>query len=341
MRAPYVMNWNASLQRQLTSTMLVELSYQGSAGVGLLNWWDINAIPLDISRDFAELDRIRRAPQNYRQYPQFGSILHYSNYGHNTFHSGTIRFEKRQSHGLTLSSFYTFSKAMDESSADAGAAGVTFYNRRLEKGRADYDVTNRWVTYAVYDLPIGRGRRLLGQSGRWTNALLGGWNLSVIQTLENGIPFGFGFSGSSNFYLPGVMRPDMAAGKTYDDIKVSWDAHGPCRHTIACALPWADLNAFAYPASFQPGMSGRNIQTGPGLIWHQISMSKEFRISERFRGAVRYDLNNPFKRYFFSRPNNVVDFRNPQTFGKITGNSGSFSGLGGRLYQSIEFKVEF
>jgi hypothetical protein len=319
----------------------VEVNYQGSAGVGLLNRWDINAIPLDMATSFADLDRIRTSAQNYKPYPQFGSIYHYSNYGHHTHHSGTVRFEKRYSHGLTFSTFYTRSKAIDEASSDGAATGVTFYNRRLEKARADYDVTNRWVTYVTYELPFGRGRSFLGGSGGFVNALLGDWNLNVIQTLENGVPFSFSFDGTSNVYLPGVSRPNMVPAKTYDDIKIPWDSHGPCRHMLSCALPWADMNAFAYPDSFTPGQSGRNIQTGPGMIWHQVSIAKEFPIGERIRGGLRFDINNPFKRNFFSRPNNVVNFRNPQNFGKISGIQGGFCCLTGYLYSNIEFKLEF
>ena len=48
-RSAYILNWNAGFQYQLSSTMVVELTYQGSSGVGLLNRWDINQIPLDIS----------------------------------------------------------------------------------------------------------------------------------------------------------------------------------------------------------------------------------------------------------------------------------------------------
>ena len=60
--------------------MLIELTYQGAGGVGLLERWDINAIPLNIASTFADLDRIRRAAQNYKRYPQFGSVFSYSNY---------------------------------------------------------------------------------------------------------------------------------------------------------------------------------------------------------------------------------------------------------------------
>lgn len=58
---------------------------------------------------------------------------------------------------------------------------------------------------------------------------------------------------------------------------------------------------------------------------------------------MRYDINNPFKYYFFSNPSNSVDLRaaNRVNFGQITSNQGSFSGLGGRTYQQIVLKVEF
>jgi hypothetical protein len=342
MRLPYVMNWNAGFQRQLGSSMLVEVTYQGSGGVGLLERWDINAIPLDIATSFADLDRIRRAAQNYKPYPQFGSIYSYSNYGHNTFHSGTLKIEKRISHGLEFTSFYTRSKAIDEASTDGAASGVTFYNRRLEKGRSSYDVTNSWVTYMTYALPFGRGRRFLGHQRGAVNALLGSWNLYLVQTIQNGTPITFTFAGSSNVYLPGVSRPDMAPGKTYDDIRIAWDSHGPCRFNVSCALPWANINAFAYPSSFAAGQAGRNIVNGPGMLWHELSAAKEFPIRERLRASVRLDVNNPFKRYFFAAPNSVVDFRNPQAFGKITGTQGLTSGIGAsKFFMEMIFRLEF
>jgi hypothetical protein len=341
MRMPYLMNWNAGLQWEFGGNMVAELAYQGSAGVGLLNRWDINAIPLNISRDPVELERIRRSSQNFRPYPHFGSILHYANYGHSTFHSGTVKVEKRYSRGFTLTSFYTWSRSIDEDSDDGPAGGVTYYNRRLEKGRSDFDVTHRWVTYGTYELPFGRGKRWLSNSNRVVNGFLGNWELAAIQTLENGIPLSFGIAGQDSVFLPGNVRADMAPGKTYEDIKLPWDSKHPCRHNVACAPAWANLNAFAYPASFTPGQSGRNIQTGPGMLWHQASISKQIRIAERLKGTLRYDINSPFKRYFFSQPNNTVNFRNSQNFGKITSNQGSFSGLGGRTYMQVIFKLEF
>jgi hypothetical protein len=344
MRLPYVMNWNGGIQHQLSSKWLIDLMYQGSAGVGLLNRWDANVVPLDYSDDFATLERVRRSYQNFKPWNHFGSIYHYSNFGHSSYHSGTFKVERRMASGFQLTSFYTWSKAIDEDSDDGAAGGVTYYNRSLEKARADHDVAHRWVTYAIYDLPFGRGRRFL--QGGVGGAILGGWQLAGIQTVESGAPFGFTHNGrlaggATNVFLPGTRRPDMAEGATYDDIQLEWDRRGPCRHAIACAEPWADINAFAIPASYSIGQSGRNIINQPGLVWHQFSLSREIPIKERVRFSMRFDLNQPFKIPFFNRPGSNVDFRNPQNFGKVTGTIGSFSGQGGRTYMHVILKLAF
>ena len=164
----------------------------------------------------------------------------------------------------------------------------------------------------------------------------------MIQTAETGSPFGFTHTGSANVYLPMNQRPNMVAGKTYDDIKLDWDRRGPCRHIVACAEPWADINVFAYPASFTPGQVGRNIINAPGVLWHELSASKKFDVTERMKFTVRLDYNSPFKRPFFARPNSVVDFRNPQNFGKITDTQGITSGLGAsKPFMEIHFRLEF
>ncbi|MCC6588341.1 MAG: TonB-dependent receptor [Bryobacterales bacterium] len=345
MRSPYIMNWNLSVQRQLGATYLLEVSYQGSSGVGLLNRWDINQIPLNVSTDPAQLERIRTAAQNFKPYPQFGSVLHYSNYGHSSFHSGTVKLEKRMSGGLSFTSFYTFGKAIDEASDDGAAGGITWYNRRLEKGRSNYDVTHRWITYAIWDLPFGKGMRYMNGKGIVTR-VLGNWQLASIQTVESGIPMTFTNTGRlpanvTNVYLPGALRPNMAPGKTYEDIRLDWDRHGNCRHTVACAQPWADINAFSIPASFTAGAVGRNILSGPGMFWHQFGLSKWIPVTERIKGMLRVEFTAPFKYPFFSPPGTAVDFRNPQTFGKITAQQGGFSGLGARTMTTAIFRLQF
>ena len=133
------------------------------------------------------------------------------------------------SSGLSFTSFYTWGKSIDEASDDGTATGVTFYNRRLDKARSNYDVAHRWITYAIWDLPFGKGKRFMSNDSVVTK-ILGNWQLAAIQTAETGIPINFlhngRLPGRTNVYLPGQLRPDMAPGKTYEDIQLDWDRQG-------------------------------------------------------------------------------------------------------------------
>ena len=71
---PYVMNWSAGLQDQISGSWLTEALYQGSSGVGLLNNWDINVVPLNISSDPTQFINIRNSYQNFRPY-RLGALL--------------------------------------------------------------------------------------------------------------------------------------------------------------------------------------------------------------------------------------------------------------------------
>ena len=93
------MNWSGGIQYQLGQTWVVEAKYSGAAGVKLISIANINQIRFDISRDPVVLDQISRATQNYKPYTQFGNINLESNLGHNTYHAGTFRVEKRFSQG--------------------------------------------------------------------------------------------------------------------------------------------------------------------------------------------------------------------------------------------------
>lgn len=147
--------------------------------------------------------------QNFEEFTQFGSVNLWSNFGHSSYHSGTAKVEKRLSRGLNLTSFYTWAKTMDESDNDGGASGVTFYNRRLEKARAGFDINHRSITYLTYQLPFGSGRKWMKRSGL-ADHLLGGWNLSWVQAFQTGTPVTFSQAGSPNRYLPSLtIRPNQ------------------------------------------------------------------------------------------------------------------------------------
>jgi hypothetical protein len=339
MRSPYVMNWSGGVQWEFRPQWLAEIQYQGSAGVRLFNNWDSNVVPLDVSNDFNTLDRIRREYQNFRPYPQFGAINLYSNFGHNTYHGVTFRAEKRFSQGLTLNSFYTFSKSINDVDDDGGAGGITYYNRRLEKGRASYDVRHRSVTTFTYELPFGRGKKFLN-SGRLKNAVIGGWELVWIQTFQTGPPFSVSFAGSPNVYLPGASRPNQVLPN--DKAKLAHVDIGPNRFPFAAQNRYLNFDAFTYPANFTPGTLGRNTLEAPGIVWAQASLSKSWRIYERLRFNLRFDANNITKYHSFNPPNSAFNTRDRSAFGTFTGTRGSFSDIGtGRWHGIMVFRLEW
>jgi len=338
MRSPYVMAWSAGLQRQLSQVWLLELQYSGSAGVKLLNNWNINQVRFDVSNDLVVLDQIQRALQNYRPYTNFGSINLFSNFGHNTHHEGTLRVERRMRTGLMMNAFYTWAKTLNDADDDAGAGGVDYYNRRLDKGRANYDIRHRFVSVLTYELPFGKGRRYMN-SGGWRNYVAGGWDLAVTQTLQSGPPVTVTHAGSPFRYLGG-NRPNLVL-PAEQGVVDNWQI-GQNRYPFSAQNRYFNFNAFAYPSAFTLGTAGRNLFEAPGMRWTQMSLSKEFPIRERVTFSIRWDVNNVTKEPQFAAPNSAFNTTNPANFGTFSGTRGSFSDIGtGRLHHILVGRVQW
>jgi len=358
LRNPYVLNWNASVQYEFIRDYLLEFSYQASSGVGLVERWQANTFPVDLyAGDPVRQNQVFAASQNFRPYSHMGDVSMRSNFGHSTFHSGTVKLEKRMSKGVYFQTFYTFSKALDSQDFDNSGSGIApIQNRGLEKGRASFDRNHRFIGVVNYELPAGAGKRW-ANSG-WKKWVLGGFEISWIQTWESGNPLTFGFANSPYNYYPGFAgnrRPDITGKPVFDF--GAWQNGGPDRFTLQNRPSVIDMNAFAYPGgagcpttnaspadvtrcSFLIGNSGRGILTGPRLLWSQISAQKNFRINERWLAQLRWDFQNALKTYNFTGPTTNVDFRNPRTFGKLTDDPRTAS-LGGQPLMNLTLMIQF
>jgi len=329
----YVASWNVTTEYQPGNNEVIKLTYQGSAGIHLIESWNVNVFPNDFgANDPALRAAAFAAPQNYLPYSQFGSINYMSNTGHNTYHAGTIQFTKRYSHGLVLNTFYTFSKAIDDCDSDSGTcSGVSpITNRNLNKGRAGYDRAHVFVANATYELPIGKGRRWVNHS-KALDYMVGGWEIAWVQTVMTGNPFSVSYANGPYNYYPssignyvpnltcnGISMPQFGLGNKI----------GGARFNQALENPVVDVNCFAPPPAFTVGNAGRNIITGPGSIYSQASFKKNFAFTERWNLQFRFDFQNPFHNWGFNNPSNQLDFKNPQLFGKITADqtTASFAG---------------
>jgi hypothetical protein len=339
-RNPYVMSWSGGVQWEFAHNWLAEGLYQGQAGIGLINAWNINAIPLNISTNPATLAAIYKATQNYLPYPQFGTITGYSNYGHNTYHAGTLRVQRRMTAGVSITAFYTYQKNMSECDAEGTCSGITYYNRSLEKARTSYDTTHRFVSIVTYDLPLGKGRHWLNRGGV-LNQVLGGWELTETQTLQSGPPFTVTFAGSPYQYLPGASRPNIVTTIPQATVQ-GWNI-GPNRFPTSAQNPYLNMSSFAYPAAFTPGNLARNSFEAPGLNWMQVSLAKWWTIKEKYRFQLRFDgYNWPLEHAQWAPPSSVYNVGSPGTFARMTAVQGSFSGIGaGRPNMWLIGRFEF
>src|SRR5438874_13650634 len=161
--------------------------------------------------------------------------------------------------------------------------------------------------------------------------------------LESGIPLTFSFANSPYNYYPtfaGGRRADVAGKPTLRDgwgdfggdrfnqnnINPVIDINGfalpgsglGCPNTIPAGIATADRQALIDKCSFLIGNSGRNIVTGPRLLYSPGSVQKNIPIKERFNFQIRLDFQNVFHNYAWSNPTTTVDFVNPKTFAKIS-----------------------
>jgi hypothetical protein len=338
MRLPYVMNWSGGIQMQMGPTWLTELLYQGSSGVRLTSNANINQLANSYytSTDLTLLNAVYAAAQNYKPYPQFGTISYFTNGGHNSYHGFTARAEKRYApDGLTLNAHYTWSKNLSGTVGD----GWQYYNWGLTKALTSFDTRHRFIFQVMYDVPIGKGRRFRS-SGGWLNHVIGGWNLIVNASPQSGPPVTFSFAGSPYRYLTGgPSRPNQLAPN--DQVEVANWSMGEHRFPQSAQKPYYNISAFAYPAAFTPGSLGASTQTGRWTVARQWSISKSWGV-ERYRFTLRLDGNDIPVAFVDTTPNTAVNLSSPESFGKFALQTGmSFSTMNqanGQLILSGRFE---
>ena len=282
---PVYDQWNLDLEYQLPGNILITPAYVGTKGTHLQVLRDPNQIPTPQATYDASL-----AP-----YPQFGTFAAIENRGDSTYNAFQLKVEKRTSHGLYLLSAFTYSKAINDQPEICCNSPwpQDSYNIAAEKGLADFDNRERWVTSVDYALPVGKGQTFLNQGGV-TDAVLGGWHLGGIITLRSGFPFSpqIGFD-PSNTGSPGLQRSNQIG-----------NGH------LANPSPYLWFNVNDFPVPNCPngcfGDAGKNILEGPGETTADLSARKFFNLTERVNLEFRAELFNAFNHPIFSQPDPFI-----------------------------------
>lgn len=284
-RDGYVQQWSYGIQHELVHNLLLDVGYVGTKGTKLYRTFDPNQAVLGPG-----------TVASRRPFPAFGPITTVASSADSIYHGLEVRLEKRFSNGLSFLSSYTYSKAIDDSSAEFGNNSdgnfpQDSHNLRGERGLSNFDARHRWVLSYIYELPFGPKRKYWNGMTGVAGKMLEGWQLNGIWQFQSGQPYtpivapdnsNTGEGGNTD--RPNIIGNPNTAGGT----------NCPQTHTPNC---WVNAAAFqdAAPGTF--GDAGRGSLIGPGLKNIDFSLFKDTSISEgrmlQFRAEFFNIANHP------------------------------------------------
>ena len=239
--------------------------------------------------------------------------------GTSNYNALQIDVNRRFSQGFSVRGVYTFSKALDDGDSlnqttANNAPGLVSnpFDLHADYGPATFDVRHIGVINAIYDLPIGSGKRYMTDASGFTNKIVGGWAVASIVTIQSGFPFTpqLSYNPSNNGDTRNPVRPFLNPNFS-----------GPV--VLGKPTQWFNPAAFIAPPSVIGfyGNVGRDAYTGPGLATWDFSVLKNTSISERFNLQFRAEIFNLLNRANFNTPNLIVF--TPPSATNTTGVSGT------------------
>ena len=206
--------------------------------------------------------------QAAKPYPAFGEINVLENRGSANDNGLQIKWERRFAHGLSFSGSYSLAKNTSDTVAEDEAGRIQpFTPAGYQSGRAPNDRRHMVWINAVYELPFGRDRPFLNSLHPVLDAILGGWQLSGIDSFVSGVPL--------SINVPGATLGN--GWGTRANVSGDPDAADPS------VDQWFNTSAFSAPPALQYGNSALGIIEGPGAHILDLGLMKSFSL-----GARRY-----------------------------------------------------
>ena len=286
---PYEQEWNISVQKQITSSSLIEIDYVGNSSTHL---WGV-------SQGNQPLTNGPGSATTRRPLAQYtvASVKRLAPWARSNYEGLSARFEKRYSHGFNVLSSFTYGRAIDDQNpaldlCDGCGSGDTLqnsYNLLGQRAPSDNNVPLRFVLSGVYELPFGAGKPWL-HSG-WAGKVAGGWSFATIYQTQSGLPFTISLP-FDNANAGTVSYPNRVCNGTLSS---------PTIHM------WYDPSCFVAPAAYVFGNSGRNILRGPIMNNLDLALHRDFKLP--FESAIlqfRMEAFNSLNHPQFGLPNSTI-----------------------------------
>ena len=249
--------------------------------------------------------------QLLKPYPEFCSVNEQNiPAGDGRYNALDVNYTHRVSHGLTLLASYTFSKFLDNVGGPTiwASASSNFsenirnvYNLAAEKSVDAGDITHSFVLSYVYEIPVGKGRKLGGGMNRVLNAVVGDWQTSGVATFKGGFPLRINVT-NRNEFGPG------------QNVNVVGNYHV----SNPGLNQWFNTAAFEQASKWELGNAPRYFSDlrSPGYNNWDISIQKYFPVRESVRFQFRLDMFNAFNHTNFYKPDTTFG---SGTFGQLNG----------------------
>jgi len=308
-------SWYISVQRELRHNMLIDLAYVGNRADDLLLFANYNqAVPNNAAGTIPLQDR--------RPNASYSDITYAFNGGKSRYKALQARFEWRMGRELTLLSSLTISETKDngaqslENSNGNFPAPQDFRNLEADFGLSNYHQPYNSTTSFVWALPFGVGRRWASGASPLMEALIGGWQLSGINTVYAGEPVTFVYNPGATAVVSGIAQ-DFRGANNYRPNVICDPMAAGAERTINNWFNRACVVAPTDPS--QPfGNAERNSVRGP-LFWQfDVAASKRFNLGG-LGGPAQFEFRleafNLLNRTNFRAPNGN---RSAAAFGTIT-----------------------
>ena len=316
---------------------------QGRVGT-VINTVDVSGNAMDNSRYINA-----GVPATYfRNFPQFNQVVLGTNNGRSYYDSFQVSL-RRTASALQFAANYTWSKSMDNTSAEGNgftttntatpplATPIDSYNLRLNRALSDYDRPHSFNMSAFYTIPFGRNKHFGSAMPRWLDAAVGNWQVGALQIVQSGQPFSVH---SQRLTVPVSANPNVGAYANFN---------GTDRH-IGSVQRRADgvyfftpdqLALFTYPDAFQVGSAGRNVFRNPSFFETDASLVKRFAITERHQLQFRAEAYNLFNHPNFGFVSSNLNLDNSATFGKFNQTIGTQTSAGSWRTMQLALRYEF
>lgn len=318
-----------SVQHEIPSQILLDVSYVHTKGTHLGFTRDINAVPTSLMSGFAT-GKYNSCFNDPSAYPLFCSIGAVMFDGISNYDALQVRAEKRLSYGLSFIFNYALAKTLDTGTGSGNNASADVWQNAFSVaanyGLSTLDVRHTINGSATYELPFG-SNKLFKLHGVLDEAL-GGWRATGVYQVHSGIPYTVTATANG--------ADESGSEATTCSCGYAWFANQVGNPTVShkgfnpnTGSLWFNPGAFATPSPGTFGTVRRNSSIGPNWRNLDFSLGKTFALVEGVKLEIRADSYNIFNHPNFAQPSATVGSASAGVISSASG--GRNMQLGGRF----------